>query len=147
MFSVNALSAVKFVASGVVGIGAGKIVGKIIKNNVSPETLIDKVTVVSASWVISGIVTTATKKYTNEMIDETYNGVVGIVDKFKLDAKLGRISRGESTFETEGLNSADYIKDFKNGGKYVYVGETSDGAEVPITDKFQATDGKYGNDK
>jgi hypothetical protein len=107
MFS--ALTAVKFVATTVVGLGTTKIVGKIIKNNVSPETLVDKVTVVAAAWVMGGIAHQATKKYTEQAIDDAWDAGVKIVDKFKLDAKLGRINREESTFLHEELDENDFV--------------------------------------
>jgi hypothetical protein len=110
MFNFNALAVTKFIVSGIVGIGTAKIVGGVIKEHVKPETLIDKVTITAAAWVLSGVTTTATKKYTNEIIDGVAEAVTAGVDKFKHDAKLGRIDREESTFEEEGLNPDDYRK-------------------------------------
>lgn len=122
MFSnANALRVVKFVASGVVGLGTSKVVSGIIKNHVTPETLIDKVTITAASWVISGIATTATKKYSDETIDEGVKAVKNIVKEFKTSAQLGRINKGESTFETEGLDQARFRKD--EGGKWVAISD------------------------
>lgn len=100
----NATSVVKFVASGIVGMGTGKIVSAVIKDHVKPETLIDKVSIVAASFVISGIATKATKKYTDETIDETIGNVTKAIVKFKTDGKLAKINRGESTIEDEGLD-------------------------------------------
>lgn len=124
----NALTAVKFVTAGVVGIGTGKIVSSVIKNNVAaPDSIFDKVSMISASWVIGGIVSTATKKFTNEMIDDTYQAGVTIVEKFKLDAKLGRINRHESTFEQEGLKPSDFVSD--DNGKWSPI-KNADGETV-----------------
>lgn len=121
--SFSKLSAVKLVVSGVVGIGAGKIAKDIIKNNINPETLIDKVTTVAGAWALGGMVAKAAKKYTDEVIDDTAAAVTEQIDKFKLQQKLARIDRGESTFENEGLNAADYeLKD----GRYIFVGEKTD---------------------
>lgn len=131
----NALSAVKFAVSGVVGIGTGKIVSAVIKNNVSPESLIDKVTIVAASWTLSGVVTTAAKKYTNEMIDEVYNGVKNGLNDFKHSAALRRINAGESTWEDEGLDQNDYRMDS--------FGIWSKREEGDTSTKFQPADGKY----
>lgn len=118
----NALSAAKFVVSGIVGIGTGKIVGSIIKNNVpTPETLIDKVTITGAAWVIGGIATKATKSYTNETIDEAYSAVRQIFTGLKESAALERIRRGESTFEKEGLDSAKYK--MGDNGKYSKISD------------------------
>lgn len=107
----NALSATKFVISGVVGIGAGKIVRSIIANNISAETLIDKITSVAGAWAIGGMVATASKNYTDEAIDDFYNAVSKIVYGMKDQAKLNRINRGESTFEKEGLDQLLYVKE------------------------------------
>jgi len=114
--SFNALGLVKLAASGVVGIGTGKIIGQIIKNNVAaPETMLDKVTVTAAAWVIGGVVTTATKKYTNETIDEVAGAVTGMFEKFRLDARLGRVNRGESTLVEEGLDPTQFEQDSETG--------------------------------
>lgn len=109
MFSV--LSAVKFVASGVVGLGTSKIVAGIIKNNVTPETLIDKVSVAAAAWTISAMAAAATKKYTDEAIDDTVKTVKEAVGDMKTKAKLAKINRGESTFGEEDLDPADFTQD------------------------------------
>lgn len=106
----NALSATKFVVSGLVGIGTAKIVTQVIKNNVTSETLIDKVTMLAAAWSIGGVAAKVTKKYTEDSIDDIAKGVVFYVDKAKLASKLGRINREESTFEKEGLTADDYRK-------------------------------------
>lgn len=111
----NALSVAKLAVSGVVGLGTGKIVGAVIKNHVSPETLIDKVTITAASWVIGAMATKATKDATGEMIDETYEGVVGGIKQFKLAQKLNRINSKTSTFEAEGLDEGDFVLNAANG--------------------------------
>jgi hypothetical protein len=108
----NKLGIVKMVATGIVGIGTGKIIGQIIKNNTAaPETLIDRVTMTAAAWVISSVVTAVTKKHADEMIDEFVNGVTKTVDKFKTADKLNRINKGQSTFSDEGLDQAKFRKD------------------------------------
>lgn len=105
----NALTAVKFAVSGIVGIGTGKIVGGVIKNNISPETLIDKVTVTAAAWVIGAMATKATKTHTDEMIDEVYEGVTKVYRETQDKNKLSRINAGTSTWEKEGLDRDDYV--------------------------------------
>lgn len=125
----NALSVVKVAVSGVVGIGTGKIVSAVIKNNVSPESLIDKVTIVAASWTLSGVVTTATKKYTNEMIDEVYNGVTEFVDNAKERAALRRISDGETDWADEGLDENDFARSPQTG-RWVRRTDTAEAATV-----------------
>ena len=111
--SFNALSAVKFVVSGVVGIGAGKIAKSIIVNNMNAETLIDKVTTVAGAWAIGGMVAGAAKDYTDETIDETYAFTDKVMDAMKIRTKLNRIDRNESTFEKEGLDPSQYTKNDK----------------------------------
>jgi methyltransferase-like protein len=103
----NATSVVKFVASGIVGMGTGKIVSAVI----------DKVSIVAASFVISGIATKATKKYTDETIDETIENVTKAIVKFKTDGKLAKINRGESTIEDEGLDEDKF--EWTSEGKLV----------------------------
>lgn len=108
----NPLAITKLVLSGVVGIGTGKVVSQIIKSNIAtPETFVDKVTMTAAIWVIGGVATNATKKYTNELVDDVVKAGSEIVDHFKLQAKLGRIDRKESTFEKEELDPEDFVQD------------------------------------
>lgn len=122
----NALSAVKLVVSGIVGVGTGKIVSGIVKDHVNPETLIDKVAIVAATWTLSGVVTNQTKKYTNDMIDEVYTNVSDAVASVRESAKLNRINRGESTFMEEGLDINDYIQNpDKKWTKKTVVDETT----------------------
>lgn len=109
------LAVVKFVATGLVGLGTGKIIGSIIKNNVTPANIIEKVSVVAATAALSGLVTSGAKKYTDDIIDSIVAEVQPIVDSVKLRAKLGRIDRNESTFEKEGLDATKYHKDEKSG--------------------------------
>lgn len=111
------LGVAKILISGVVGIGTGKIVGKVIKNNISADTLVDKVTVTAAAWVIGAIATERTKAYTNDMIDDLAKNACEIIDKVKLADKLGRINRNQSTFQNEGLNISDFHKN--ENGKWV----------------------------
>lgn len=157
MFS--ALSAVKFAVTGVVGIGTGKIVGAIIKNNVSPETLVDKTSIAAATWAISGLVTTTAKAYTDKTIDQVHGFGVGMVKRFKVDGALGRINRKESTFEKEGLDPMEFMMDDSKKWvrrdktevepetiKYVVAEDTTEEPEPDAT-KFQAVDGKYGSDE
>lgn len=114
----NALSAVKitkFVVSGVVGIGAGKIAKSIIANNVSAETLLDKVTTVAGAWAIGGMVASAAKDYTDKSIDDAYATVSKVVDRIKLNEKLNRINNKTSTFEAEGLDKKNFVADVETG--------------------------------
>ncbi len=107
----NALTAIKFGVSAIVGMGTGKIVAKVIKEHAPMDTLIDKVTVTAAAWAISGMAVTATKKYTNETIDQTAETIATVVEKVKTNAKLSRINRNESTFEAEGLDETLFVKE------------------------------------
>lgn len=113
----NALSVVKMAVSGVVGLGTGKIVAGIVKNHVTPETLIDKVSIISATWAMAGVASTATKKYTDETIDKVYGDVSEAVITLKTNMKLKRINAGVSNFEDEGLDRDSFVKNFE--GKWV----------------------------
>lgn len=64
------LELAKIVTSTIVGAGTGKIAGSIIRNHVQIETVVDTVTVGSASFVIGMMTADATKSYTNAKIDE-----------------------------------------------------------------------------
>lgn len=64
------LEITKKIASTVVGMGTGKIIGGIISNNIPPGGIVTKITVVVASLVIGMMVTDATTKYTDAKIDE-----------------------------------------------------------------------------
>jgi hypothetical protein len=105
----NKLGVAKFIISGVVGIGTGKIVGKIIKSHVMPETLIDKVTVTAAALVIGAIATERTKAYTNDMVDEVVENVEKVVDNLKESNTLAKVNRGEVSFEDSGLDPIKFI--------------------------------------
>jgi Asp-tRNA(Asn)/Glu-tRNA(Gln) amidotransferase C subunit len=107
--SINFLSAAKFVASGIVGLGTTKIVGQVIKNNVTAETPFEKITMGAAAWVLGAMVAKATKEYTDAAIDETFESVAKTVNTIKESAKLARINKGESTIEKEGLDEKDFL--------------------------------------
>lgn len=112
------LGIIKFAVSGAVGIGASKIVGKIIAANVTPETLFDKITMAGGAWALGGMASKATKKYTDGTIDDVAKVVEKQVDNFKESSKLGRIDRKESTFEKEDLDPTDYVL-LKSSGLWV----------------------------
>lgn len=109
------LGVTKLVATGVVGMGVNKVVAGVIKNHVTVETLFDKVAVTAATWVITGIAVSRSEQYVSDHIDDVVATGHKVVDKFKLEAKLGRIIRKESTFEQEGLDQNDFVKNPKNG--------------------------------
>jgi hypothetical protein len=60
----------KNVVSFVVGIGTSQIVKTVIKNNVQPENLIEKITVTAGAVVLGSMVADASRKYTDDKIDE-----------------------------------------------------------------------------
>lgn len=108
---INALSVVKFAVSAVVGMGTGKIVSKIIKDHIRPETLIDKAAVAAATFVIAAMATEATKDYTNNFIDETVEGGKKIVKAVKDNKAIVKLNRGEITLEESGLDPETVYKD------------------------------------
>lgn len=67
---MSKLSIVKGAINIVVGLGTSKIVADIIRNNTNPTTVVDKVSTVSAAFVIGSMVGDATKEYTDAKIDE-----------------------------------------------------------------------------
>lgn len=73
------LEILKKAVSLVVSVGTAKIVKGIIENNVSTETLTDKVTVTAASAAIGGAVGELTSEYTSAQIDE----IAAFVQKIK----------------------------------------------------------------
>lgn len=135
----NALSVVKVVASGVVGLGTAKIVGSIIKDHVKPETLIDKITVTAAASVISGIVTNATKDYTKQTIDDVVETAATLIDQLKTSQKVAKINRGESTFEKEGLDQSRFRKNEKGHWVQISQEEWEDihGVDPTTTTKYK----------
>lgn len=127
------LGAVKFVVSGVVGIGTGKIVNQFIKGNVTAESKFDKAAIFAASWVIGAMATEATKKQTDSMIDDVvkqYNDFKQAVD---LGPRLGRIQRNESTFEAEGLDPSQFTKNDEGKLEPLKVEGTEDYIRVTIS--------------
>lgn len=78
---LNARRLTKLVSSAVVGSGTKIIVAGIIESNVEiPEKRYGKIALKSAEWVISAMAATATKQYTDEMIDEIYDAVESAFD-------------------------------------------------------------------
>jgi hypothetical protein len=73
----------KKIATFIVGVGTGKIAGAIISNNISPDGIIEKVTVVSAAFVIGAMAGDATKQYTGAKIDEA----VAFVNQIRSERK------------------------------------------------------------
>lgn len=67
--SIDGIDITKKVVGIVVGAGASKIVHAVIANNIAPDKIIDKITVVSASIVIGSMAREATKEYTDRQID------------------------------------------------------------------------------
>lgn len=105
------LSIAKFVVSGAVGLGAGKVVSAVLKEHVKPETLFDKVTMTAAAWAISGITATASKKYANDTIDDVYGYGERMWVQIQIQRKLTKINDGEMTFEEAGLDLSQVHKD------------------------------------
>lgn len=129
IMAFSVLGAVKFVAAATVGMGTKKIVEGVIGNNVpTPDNLRDKVIITAATWVISGIVTTAAKSYSDKIIDDTVAGVQMGVKMLKLQGKLDRINKKKSTFETEGLDENDFTY---RDGKW-YMKASTDAAEPVV---------------
>lgn len=139
---------VKIAAATVVASGTKTIVAGIIENNVKIGRPKDKIAVTAATWVISGIVATAAKKYTDETVDETMGTItdgLNWLKGLKVDKSLSRINKGESTFEAEGLDQDDFVKDeddkwkLKPGHPLVEVSIDDDLSEVtdnaPLTTK------------
>lgn len=120
MNTFNALKIAKFAASTVVGLGTGKIVGKVIKQHVTPENIIDKVTVTAAAWVIGAMATQATKNATDKMIDDAAETVQKVVKMGEDSRKLAKINRKESTFEAEGLDQSRYREE---NGRWVRISD------------------------
>lgn len=119
--SFSKLDVAKFVVSGIVGMGTGKIVSSIIKSHVTPANLIDKVTIVAASWAISGIAAERTKGYTDEVIDRVVSSTDEYIAHYKLQMKLARVNSGASTLEKEGLTATNFRKNEE--GKWEKVDE------------------------
>lgn len=112
--NLSVVGLTKFVVSGLVGVGTGKIVSQLIKSTITPETVLDKVTVTAAAWVIGAIATETTKKYSDEMVDSVSEVITTVVNRVKTGLKLGRINRGEKTFEEEGLDPESFKQDEKH---------------------------------
>lgn len=65
--------ATKNVATFVVGIGTSRIVGKLIAQNVQPETTIDYVTMVPASGVIGMMAANKTRPAVESFVDDVFD--------------------------------------------------------------------------
>lgn len=64
------LDLTKKIASITVGFGTGKIVGQVIKNNTSPDSVVDHVSILAASIVLGQMAADKTTAYTDQKIDE-----------------------------------------------------------------------------
>lgn len=64
------LDIAKAAAKFVVGAGTSKIVHAIIQNNVSPETITEKVTITAASITLGSLAADISAKYTDAKIDQ-----------------------------------------------------------------------------
>lgn len=67
---MNKLNAFKFVARLVVGAGTTTISNGIIRNNVTPSSLIENISVGVASVVIGSMASEATRSHTERQIDQ-----------------------------------------------------------------------------
>lgn len=70
---MNKLEIVKKATSFVVGSGTGTIAGSIIRNNVAPGNVYQKVSVLAASIVIGSMASEATRDHTEKQIDQIAN--------------------------------------------------------------------------
>lgn len=80
---MNKLEIAKKAITLVIGLGASKISSSIIKNNVPVDSVIDKITVSSATIVIGMMAGEATKKFTGDKIDELVAQVTEQKNKFQ----------------------------------------------------------------
>jgi hypothetical protein len=75
----NGVKATKFATKIVVGFGAGKIAGDIIRSNTRvPVTKIDKITITAAAFVIGMMASEAVEHYATKQIDDfikQYNNI------------------------------------------------------------------------
>lgn len=77
------IDAVKKITRFVVQIGASKIAGAIIADAITPETVIEKITVYTASYVLGGLVANAAATHSDKIIDD----LVAIYDKARASSK------------------------------------------------------------
>lgn len=140
--NISKLGVAKFIATGIVSLGAGKIVAGVIKNNVAPpSSLIDRVTIAAAGWVIGGLVQAAAKKHVEEIIDGAAESAKSFVQKIKEQSKLNNINQGLSTFEEEGLNRDNFKLESKDG-KNVWVRKNDDdGLKIDENNGWSSEDG------
>jgi hypothetical protein len=97
---MDKLQIIKTVASAVVGYGSGLIVGGIIKNNTTPENAREVVAIASAGMVIGSMVSKATKKHTDAMIDDAVETVVKIKNLWNKKTKKTEETEEVITEET-----------------------------------------------
>lgn len=68
---MDKIGLVKLLANCVVSAGAGKILYGFVRNNTSPTSMRDKVTIYAAAVVVGSMVGRSLKAHTEIMIDET----------------------------------------------------------------------------
>lgn len=79
----NFLQGFKLATTTLVGIGTAKITKAIIANNIEPETDLDTITVNAGSIVLGMMVADASKKYTDNLIDETVDQLKNLKDNIQ----------------------------------------------------------------
>jgi len=114
---INALTVGKIIASAVVGIGTERIIKNLVKQNIIPKNVGEKIVITVATGVIAAVVTQATKDYTDETIEKAVETGKKLVEKVKVGVKLAKINEGQSTFENEDLEEEEFEKNKK--GKWV----------------------------
>ena len=71
---MNRIKVVKFVLGVIVSAGTTKIVAGFVRNNVTPTSMRDKITIIAATTVIGSIVVHAVKAHADSMVDEVVAG-------------------------------------------------------------------------
>lgn len=77
------MQVVEFLASLTVGAGTSTIVKSIIKENVPTETLISKITVNAAAFVLGAMAAKETKKYTRGQVKKLHKMFIDAEEKAK----------------------------------------------------------------
>lgn len=67
---MNKITAIKFGARLIVGLGTTTISNSIIRNNVTPSNPLEQISTVVASFVIGSMASEATRAHTEEQIDK-----------------------------------------------------------------------------
>ncbi len=79
----NKIQITKAIVGAIVRFGTGSIVYAIVRNNTTPESAFEKISIPAGSFVLGGIASDAARQYSERMIDDLVETFGGLKDNVK----------------------------------------------------------------